>query len=80
MLSQDSNTTVQHCNAYAGMALEWCASRLSWLMPKGVLSNNLSLSRDWLVWGYFTLLLDACVWCVIDLTGGYPCIRLKKIS
>lgn len=42
MLSQDSNTVVQHCNAYVGIALEWCASRLSWLMPKGVLPINFS--------------------------------------
>lgn len=42
MLSQDSNTMAQHCNVYVGMALEWCASRLSWLLPKGVLSINLS--------------------------------------
>lgn len=40
MLSQDSNTAVQHCNAYAGIVLEWCASRLSWLMPKGVRPIN----------------------------------------
>lgn len=46
MLSQDSNTVVQHCNAYVGIALEWCASRLKLVNAERGAADNFLWGLD----------------------------------
>lgn len=46
MLSQDSNTAVQHCNAYVGIALEWCASRLKLVNAERGAADNFLWGLD----------------------------------